>query len=124
MPSADMTMYEHINELRVRIFHIAISIAIITIFCMSFGLKPLNDSLLYYPVPDPINNIAVQLTSYMRDTLLPPEVKLITDRARTGFFCSNIRGYVIRSDLDRCRSLLKKYLVSSLRPLKENLTRA
>ena len=70
-------MYEHINELRVRIFHIAISIAIITIFCLSFGLKPLNDSLLFYPVPDPIHNIAVQLTSYMSDTLLPPEVKLI-----------------------------------------------
>jgi sec-independent protein translocase protein TatC len=95
MPSADMTMYEHINELRVRIFHIAISIAIITIFCMSFGLKPLNDSFLYYPVPDPINNIAVQLTSYMRDTLLPPEVKLIQTSPGQAFFAQIYVGMLL-----------------------------
>ena len=95
MPSADMTMYKHINELRVRIFHIAISIAIITIFCLSFGLKPLNDSLLFYPVPDPINNIAVQLTSYMSHTLLPPEVKLIQTAPGQAFFAQIYVGMLI-----------------------------
>jgi sec-independent protein translocase protein TatC len=95
MPSADMTFYEHINELRGRVFHIAICITIITIFCLSFGLKPLNDSLLFYPVPDPINNIAVQVTSYMRDTLLPPEVKLIQTSPGQAFFAQIYVGMLI-----------------------------
>ncbi|HEY7569946.1 MAG TPA: twin-arginine translocase subunit TatC [Nitrososphaeraceae archaeon] len=95
MPSADMTMYEHINEMRGRIFHIAICIAIITIFCLSFGLKPLNGSILFYPVPDPVNNIAVQVTSYMRDTLLPPEVKLIQTSPGQAFFAQIYVGMLI-----------------------------
>jgi sec-independent protein translocase protein TatC len=32
---------------------------------------------VYYPIPDPLNNVALQLTSFMKDTLLPTGVKLI-----------------------------------------------
>ncbi|MGA9842897.1 MAG: twin-arginine translocase subunit TatC [Nitrososphaeraceae archaeon] len=95
MPPADMSMYEHLNELRVRIFHIAICVAIITIFCLSFGIRPLNNSHLFFPFPDPINNIAVQLTSYMRDTLLPPEVKLIQTAPGQAFFAQIYVGMLI-----------------------------
>jgi sec-independent protein translocase protein TatC len=95
MPPADMSMYEHLNELRVRIFHIAICVAIITIFCLSFGIRPLNNSHLFFPFPDPINNIAVQLTSYMRDTLLPPEVKLIQTSPGQAFFAQIYVGMLI-----------------------------
>lgn len=95
MPPADMSLYEHLNELRVRIFHIAICVAIITIFCLSFGIRPLNNSHLFFPFPDPINNIAVQLTSYMRDTLLPPEVKLIQTSPGQAFFAQIYVGMLI-----------------------------
>jgi sec-independent protein translocase protein TatC len=95
MPPAYMSMYEHLNELRVRIFHIAICVAIITIFCLSFGIRPLNNSHLFFPFPDPINNIAVQLTSYMRDTLLPPEVKLIQTSPGQAFFAQIYVGMLI-----------------------------
>lgn len=95
MPPADMSLYEHLNELRVRIFHIAICVAIITIFCLSFGIRPLNNSHLFFPFPDPINNIAVQVTSYMRDTLLPPEVKLIQTSPGQAFFAQIYVGMLI-----------------------------
>jgi sec-independent protein translocase protein TatC len=42
--------------------------------------------LLFYPYPDPFNNIAIQLTSYMKEALLPPEVKLIQTAPGQAFF--------------------------------------
>jgi len=86
-----MSIAEHFNELRIRLIHIVICIAIITIFSMSFSIKstvlpfsfPSQDDIsqenvkIYYPFPDPLNNVALQLTSFMKDTLLPTGVKLI-----------------------------------------------
>src|ERR687886_2565315 len=102
--SSDMSIREHIGELRSRILHIIISVLIITIFSMSVGIKPYvvsfegnvdsnidnkNHSLkllLFYPYPDPFNNLAIQLTSYMKEALLPPEVKLIQTAPGQAFF--------------------------------------
>jgi sec-independent protein translocase protein TatC len=87
--SAEMSISEHINELRSRTLHIVLSIIVITIFSMSFGIRTfeLSSSLLfYYPYPDPLNNIAVQITSYMKDTLLPSQVKLIQTAPGQAFF--------------------------------------
>jgi sec-independent protein translocase protein TatC len=42
--------------------------------------------LLFYPYPDPFDNIAIQLTSYMKEALLPPEVKLIQTAPGQAFF--------------------------------------
>src|SRR5919198_3375884 len=99
--SAEMSIGEHFDELRSRIFIIILSIIIITIFSMSFGIKSFtlhygitnsftstqnNNLKLFYPYPDPLNNIAVQVTSYMRDTLLPSEVKLIQTAPGQAFF--------------------------------------
>lgn len=100
MSSSGMSVAEHIDELRVRIVRIIICIAIITIFSMSFGIKSavipiglpsqdagqLNYLKLYYPYPDPFDNIALQLTSFMMDTLLPSEVKLIQTAPGQVFF--------------------------------------
>jgi sec-independent protein translocase protein TatC len=86
-----MSVAEHFNELRIRLIHIVICVAIITIFVMSFGIHsailpitipswdgaPQEDLKIYYPIPDPLNNVALQLTSFMKDTLLPTGVKLI-----------------------------------------------
>ena len=97
MSSSGMSIFEHINELRSRILRIVISMVIITIFCMSIGIKPIvfdldgdnnnaNSLKLYYPYPDPFGNIALQLTKYMENTLLPSEVKLIQTAPGQAFF--------------------------------------
>jgi sec-independent protein translocase protein TatC len=95
--SSEMSVFEHINELRSRILRIVFSIIIITIFSMSMGIKPLivdldgddnngNNLILYYPYPSPFGNIALQLTKYMENTLLPPEVELIQTAPGQAFF--------------------------------------
>jgi sec-independent protein translocase protein TatC len=101
MSSSGMSITEHIDELRIRMIHIVICIAILTIFAMSFGIKaavlPIelpsldiaghhNHLMIYYPYPDPFNNVALQLTAFMKDTLLPPEVKLIQTAPGQVFF--------------------------------------
>lgn len=101
MSSSGMSISEHIDELRVRIIHIVICIAIITIFSMSFGIKvavlpielPSLDAAgqqnylkIYYPYPAPFDNIALQLTAFMADTLLPAEVKFIQTAPGQVFF--------------------------------------
>lgn len=100
MSSSGMSIAEHFDELRIRIIHIVICIAIITIFSMSFSIKstilpisvptqdggPQENLKVYYPYPDPLNNVALQLTSYMKDTLLPAGVKLIQTAPGQVFF--------------------------------------
>jgi sec-independent protein translocase protein TatC len=95
-----MSIAEHFDELRIRIIHIVVCIAIITIFSMSFSIKstilpisvpsqdggPQENLKVYYPYPDPLNNVALQLTSYMKDTLLPAGVKLIQTAPGQVFF--------------------------------------
>ena len=70
-------------------------------FSMSFGIKaavlPIelpsldvggqqNNLMIFYPYPDPFDNVALQLTAFMKDTLLPPEVKLIQTAPGQVFF--------------------------------------
>jgi sec-independent protein translocase protein TatC len=95
-----MSIAEHFDEMRIRLIRIVICIAIITIISMSFGIKtaivpitiPSQDAAqqqnikIYYLFPDPFNNIALQLTGFMKDTLLPPEVKLIQTAPGQVFF--------------------------------------
>lgn len=100
MSTSGMSIAEHFDELRIRLIHIVICIAIITIFSMSFSIKstilpialPSEDASqqenlkIYYPFPDPLNNVALQLTSFMKDTLLPSEVRLIQTAPGQVFF--------------------------------------
>ena len=101
MSTGTMSIREHIDELRSRLLRIVISIMIITIFSMSFGIKtftlyyPMVDNnnnnssngiQLFYPYPDPFHNIAIQITSFMEKTLLPPEVDLIQTAPGQAFF--------------------------------------
>jgi sec-independent protein translocase protein TatC len=95
-----MSIAEHFDEMRIRLIRIVICITIITIITMSFGIKtaivpitiPSQDAAqqqnikIYYLFPDPFNNIALQLTGFMKDTLLPPEVKLIQTAPGQVFF--------------------------------------
>ena len=88
--AADMTVREHIEELRTRMLHIIISVTVITIFSLSFGMKPYYShgiaQPLYYPYPDVFHNVATQLTSQMANALLPSGVKLIQTAPGQAFF--------------------------------------
>jgi sec-independent protein translocase protein TatC len=85
---AEMSIREHLEELRIRVFRVALSIIIITIFAMTFDLRPVEVAglPLAYPYPDPIHNISARLTFYMQETLLPDGVKLIQTAPGQAFF--------------------------------------
>jgi sec-independent protein translocase protein TatC len=84
----DMPLQGHLVELRSRLIRAVIAIIIVTVFAASFGIRSieLNGYTFYYPFPDPLNNISVQLTDFMRDTLLPPNVQLIQTAPGQAFF--------------------------------------
>jgi sec-independent protein translocase protein TatC len=111
MTSTELPITGHIDELRRRGIRTLIVLTIITIICLSFGLKSFtvvlslppaisfpnftsdsrsSDSSIvfrfYYPYPNPFENIAVQLTLLLKDTLLPPEVKFIQTAPGQAFF--------------------------------------
>src|SRR3712207_8856713 len=85
---AEMTIREHIEELRVRILRMAVVIIIITIFAMTFDLRPIqiNGIPFVYPYPDPLHNISIRLTFYMQESLLPEDVNLIQTAPGQAFF--------------------------------------
>ncbi|MFL6498366.1 MAG: twin-arginine translocase subunit TatC [Nitrososphaera sp.] len=85
---AAMTLREHVEELRARTLRVAVVIIIITIFAMTFDLRPIqiNGITLVYPYPDPLHNLSVRLTFFMQDTLLPEEVSLIQTAPGQAFF--------------------------------------
>lgn len=84
----EMTLFEHINELRARIVRIAIAVIAIMIFCITFGLQPFEygGMQLAYPYPDPIRNISAQIMLYMQDTLVPENVTLVQTAPGQAFF--------------------------------------
>lgn len=111
MTSAELPITGHIDELRRRGIRTLIVLTIITIICLSFGLKSFTVVLslppaisfpnftsdsrstdssvalrFYYPYPNPFENIAVQLTLFLKNTLLPPEVKFIQTAPGQAFF--------------------------------------
>jgi sec-independent protein translocase protein TatC len=85
---AEMTIREHIEELRVRILRVAVVIIVITIFAMTFDLRPIqvNGIPFAYPYPDPLHNISIRLTFYMQESLLPEGVNLIQTAPGQAFF--------------------------------------
>jgi len=79
---------KHLDELRARILRIAIVVGIITVFILTFHLTPIeiNGIALYYPTPDPLDNIAAQITNYMKQQLVPDQVQLIQTAPGQAFF--------------------------------------
>lgn len=90
MPKApgEMSLQGHLNEFRTRMIRAISAIIIVTIFAASFSIHSFefNGLVIYYPFPDPLHNISVQLTYYMRDTLLPEDVQLIQTAPGQAFF--------------------------------------
>jgi sec-independent protein translocase protein TatC len=109
-----MTIGGHLDELRLRLIRIVVTMLVMTAFCLSFGLTPIHlsfdpssgmitsstspnngtnqlasDSInitFYYPYYNPFGNVAIQLTAFMQETLLPPEVSLIQTAPGQAFF--------------------------------------
>lgn len=86
--ASEMSIREHIEELRGRVLRVALCIIIITVFAMTFDLRPTEAAglPLAYPFPDPIHNISTRLTFYMQDSLLPEGVRLIQTAPGQAFF--------------------------------------
>ena len=82
-----MPFMEHIEELRKRVFRMVIVIGLITFFILGFHLTPFvyNGIHLYYPTFNLLDNIALQVTGFMKH-LLPPYVSLIQTTPGQAFF--------------------------------------
>ena len=111
----------HLDELRKRILRIVIVIGIITVFILTFHAEPFEISgiTLYYPTPEPLDNIAAQITNHMRDNLVPQDVQLIQTAPGQAFFAqvyiSALVGIVVGMPI------IIKELVGFIKPaLKEN----
>ncbi|MGI0019090.1 MAG: twin-arginine translocase subunit TatC [Nitrososphaera sp.] len=84
----EMTLREHLNELRMRVVRMAVAVIVITLFCMTFDLRPVDFGgvTLAYPYPDPIRNVSARIMLYMQDTLLPDNVQLVQTAPGQAFF--------------------------------------
>jgi len=79
---------KHLVELRRRILRIVIVVGVLTAFILTFHATPIQvgDFTLYYPTPEPLNNIAAQITNYMKTQLVPENVQLIQTAPGQAFF--------------------------------------
>jgi sec-independent protein translocase protein TatC len=79
---------QHLDELRARILRIVIVVGIITVFLLTFHLTPIEFGgvTIYYPNPEPLDNIAAQITNYMKVQLVPDQVQLIQTAPGQAFF--------------------------------------
>ena len=86
--ASEMTLREHLEELRVRVFRVAISVIVITIFAMTFDLRSTDAGAFpfVYPYPDPIHNLSAHVTLLMQEDLLPEGVELIQTAPGQAFF--------------------------------------
>jgi len=78
----------HLSELRKRLLRVAIAVGIITVFILAFHATPVDflGIKIYYPVPDPLDNIAAQITNFMKGQLVPDQVELIQTAPGQAFF--------------------------------------
>jgi len=120
MPEVNEIRY-HLEELRKRVLRIVIVIGIIAVFVLMFHMEPFEfaGSTLYYPNPEPLDNIAAQITKHMKNTLVPENVQLIQTAPGQAFFAqvyiAALVGIVVGMPV------IIKELVGFIKPaLKEN----
>jgi len=68
---------KHFEELRKRLLRIVLVIGIITAVILTFHAEPIQigEITLYYPNPEPLNNMAAQVTQHMKMNLVPENVQ-------------------------------------------------
>jgi len=114
-------IYEHLNELRTRVLRVVIVVGIIAVFLMTFHLESIsyNEVILYYPIPEPLDNIAAQLTNYFEINLVPEGVQLIQTAPGQAFFAQIYIAALV--GLVAGTPVIIREIVSFLKPaLKEN----
>lgn len=84
---------EHAEELRKRAIRAVLAVGIITTFVLTFHIEPYQlgagsgaPVTIYYPAPQPLDNIAAQITWHLRDALVPDSVQLIQTAPGEAFF--------------------------------------
>ena len=79
---------QHLQELRKRVLRIVIVVGVITVFLLTFHAEPFDFAgvTLFYPTPEPLHNMAAQITDYMRINLVPEDVQLIQTAPGQAFF--------------------------------------
>ena len=79
---------KHLVELRKRVLRIVIVIGVVTVFLLTFHAEPFEFAglALYYPTPEPLHNMAAQITNYMKINLVPEDVQLIQTAPGQAFF--------------------------------------
>ena len=112
---------EHLDELRKRVLRIVLVIGSITVFLLAFHAVPfeVGGITLYYPTPQPLDNIAAQITNHMKNNLVPENVTLIQTAPGQAFFAqvyiAVLTGIVVGMPI------IIKELVGFIKPaLKEN----
>lgn len=78
----------HLEELRKRLLRMVAAVGIIAVFVLSFHLNAFdyNGITLYYPTPDPLDNLAAQITIFLKNQLIPESVQLIQTAPGQAFF--------------------------------------
>jgi len=97
MIDRERPLMEHLQELRVRITKIAIVVGIIIIVSISFGIKTydINGQAIPLLYPDPLNNVAIQLMTVMKQDLLPENVQLVQLAPGQAFFAQIYVGVLL-----------------------------
>ena len=114
-------IYAHLTELRKRVLRIVIVVGIIAVFLMTFHLEDVtyNGVMLYYPTPEPLDNIAAQLTNYFKTNLVPEGVQLIQTAPGQAFFAQVYIAALV--GIVAGTPVIIREVVSFLKPaLKEN----
>ena len=112
---------QHLDELRKRLLRIVVVIGIITVFLITFHAEPIQAGqvTLYYPAPEPLNNIAAQIIKHMNENLIPQEVQLIQTAPGQAFFAQLYVAAIVGIILGM--PIVVKELVGFIKPaLKEN----
>ena len=88
---------QHLEELRKRVVRIVIVLGIIFAFVISCHLYPIEvlGVQMYYPGFDPINNVAAQITTHMKNNLVPQGVQLIQTEPGQALFAQIYVGALV-----------------------------
>ena len=88
MEEQEKSLYEHLEELRVRIIRILISIGIVSILALTLSIQEFDLGFnIYMPYPAlEQDNIATQIMKFLIESLVPDNVELIQTAPGQAFF--------------------------------------
>ena len=92
-----MTLMDHLAELRTRVVRIFLAILVVMTFSLTFGIRQvrINDTSLYLPIPNPFDNLSMQLLRKIIADVVPDFVDPIVTAPAQGFFSMIIMALFI-----------------------------